>query len=95
MILENFYRQLIIEKREELDLKHENYQLTKMDFEEEQNTFAQIAEHHGEKLRQLREIFDSFNFSIDSRFDETMKKLRQWSGYGEGESAGNHDLESL
>jgi hypothetical protein len=35
MILENFYRQLIIEKREELDLKHENYQLTKMDFEEE------------------------------------------------------------
>jgi hypothetical protein len=34
-------------------------------------------------LDSLRESFDSFNNSIDSRFDEAMKKLRRWSGYGE------------
>ena len=43
---------------------------------EEQSTFAKIAEHHGEKLGQLRENFDSFNTLIDTRFDEIMHKLR-------------------
>jgi hypothetical protein len=40
-----------------------------------------IAEHHGDKLGQLRDNFDSFNTMIDTRFDEIMHKLRLWSGY--------------
>ena len=82
LILETFYRQLIIEKRQEMEIKHEEDKLTEADFNlEEQSTFALIAEHHGDKLGQLRDNFDSFNTMIDTRFDEIMHKLRLWSGY--------------
>ena len=90
IILETFYRQLIQEKREEIDARHGQMGLgmSKEEWEiEEQSTFAKIAEHHGEKLGQLRENFDSFNTLIDTRFDEIMHKLRQWSGYGDGETS--------
>ena len=87
-ILETFYRQLIQEKREEIDARHGEMaavMMSKEDWElEEQSTFAKIAEHHGEKLGQLRENFDLFNTLIDTKFDEIMHKLRQWSGYSDG-----------
>lgn len=82
-ILETFYRTLIQQKRDELDAKHESDMLSEEDFEVEQSTFARIAEHHHEKLTRLREGFDNFNGAIDVKFDDIMKKLRQWSGYGE------------
>ena len=78
-ILESFYRQLIQEKRIEMDRLHAMSSHT-----EESSTFAKIAEHHGEKLGQLRDNFETFNIAIDTRFDEIMQKLRQWSGYGDG-----------
>ena len=64
-------------------MKHINDMLSEEDFEIEQSTFTRIAEDHHEKLNRLRDSFDRFNDSIDSRFDDAMKKLRQWSGYGE------------
>lgn len=82
-ILEAFYRSLVTLKREELDLMHASEVLSEEDFEIEQSTFTRIAEEHHDKLRRLREGFDVFNTSIDARFDEVMRKLRQWSGYGE------------
>jgi hypothetical protein len=86
-ILETFYRQLIQEKREEIDSRHGEMAaiMSKEEWEmEEQSTFAKIAEHHGEKLGQLRENFELFNTLIDTKFDEIMQKLRQWSGYSDG-----------
>ena len=53
------------------------------DFEMESNTFAAIAAQHNDKLFKLRENFELFSQQIDQKFDEIMKKLRQWSGYGE------------
>lgn len=82
-ILETFYRQLIQEKRQEMDDRHGGRGLGPGPEGEEESTFAKIAEHHGEKLGQLRESFDTFNTLIDTRFDEIMQKLRQWSGYGD------------
>ena len=69
--------------------------LSEEDFELEQSTFARIAEHHNEKLTRLREEFDSFNAAIDIKFDDIMKKLRQWSGYGEEDRLQFHDSSSF
>ena len=57
--------------------------LSEEDFETESNTFAAIAAQHNDKLVKLRENFEVFSQQIDQSFDEIMKKLRQWSGYGE------------
>ena len=65
LILESFYRQLIIQKRDALDAKHQNDELSEEDFEIEKSTFAKIADHHHEKLNRLREGFDAFNGHID------------------------------
>ncbi len=74
-ILETFYRQLIQEKRQEMDEMHSERGMILSAEEmqrEEETTFAKIAEHHGDKLGQLRDSFDTFNTLIDTRFDEIM-----------------------
>jgi len=62
-----------------------NDEISEEDFEFEQTTFAKIAEHHHDKLNKLRDNLDMFNSLIDTKFDEIMKQLRQWSGYGESD----------
>jgi hypothetical protein len=75
-ILESFFRQLITQKRDALDAKHQSDDLSEEDFLHEQSTFARIAEHHNEKLTKLRELFEHFNGQIDLCFDEIMRRLR-------------------
>eukprot|EP00347_Sterkiella_histriomuscorum_P016506 403352920 len=74
-ILETYFRQLIAMKREELDIKHENDEISEEDFQEQANTFAQITDTHNEKLTRLRESFDAFSRHIDERFDEQIEKI--------------------
>ncbi len=93
-ILESFFRMLINQKREDLEERHEYDEIGESDFETEKSTFAKIAEHHHEKLNKLRENFELFNSLIDMKFDEIMKRLRAWSGYGEDERLNFEDFSS-
>lgn len=69
MILETFYRQQIALKRQELDEKHMNDDITEEDFQHEASTFAFIADQHNDKLVRLREGYEQFSRVIDNSFD--------------------------
>ncbi|CDW87540.1 kinesin motor domain containing protein [Stylonychia lemnae] len=77
IILETYFRQMIAIKREELDSKHQNDEITEEDFQQQANTFAQIADNHNMKLTRLREGFEDFSKHIDERFDEQIDRINQ------------------
>ena len=77
VILETYFRQLISNKREELDSKHQSEVITEEDFQLEASTFAQIADQHNEKLTRLREGFEEFSTVIDERFDDIIVRINQ------------------